>query len=850
MTLELYFGRIPLSTYGAYGDLSPTFDWTEGQGGGLGNVSWTQPALAGAQIVPNGYIAGAQLELRDSGVRLGQCIVSTVDFTTGSFTASGVYMMPSKLSVLACGTVTDVWGTHENAPVYNVHDAVVNAIARGKLPGWRDPGDLPTTDLRTLATAPLDAHTSYNLLDLMTAQCRSVSATTRWYVDAAGFPRFDEDPTTPSLLLNDVAPLGLTSDNYVTDLVVTYQSLNVDESTGAFVNDVVTSSRPAPNGLAGSDSTLDITSAGPLTEEQAQDYADTALARMLPEFARDGSATVLPDQVTLFDGTPVPLSLVTEGVMVKQPGARVVGGAQIPGLADQWIIGSITLTSSNGRITGASLTPFTSTTDVEQLIMSTAVQAQLSANQAQQTAQDAANGDPLLGNSTPESSKTFGPTIPAAAELGDFFLDSDDSILYVCTTAYASGGSLEANWTEDDNATTRNWFFATIATSTSLTNLILGTMRTLSEDIPSGTPVDGQTWTQVDDIDPTPPTTPQILGEWIGHDGVWVVAPPGSTWIAAAVVSAVAGYFTYLSAGAITAATVRTAASGGRIEMVPEATYGGVLNFYNGSGTLAQQIYGGAGYLALVTATDGNPAHGIAPFIALYEGSPGAVAIAGNTNFTDDVTVDGGINVGTATTATTGDVIASGSVASISWITSGTGMVAPVFIASGGGQVAGTKTALGFNASNATVLALGDGLTVKLNAGAGPSGIAKGALYADSSSREFKTGIESILEKYPPEILRQVAGVLYRWVGHDVIADGTRDAGFVAQEIHGLGIVELVAYNAFGNPAGVHYDRAVAFLWSLTNWLADRVDNHDDRMDAHDSRLAALEAALNPQEAA
>jgi len=535
---ELWCGNVPLSTYGLYGDLTATFQWGPDVVGGLQSVEWTQPRLAGAKVFPPEYVTGTQLELRDSGMVVGQVILSTPDFNEGSFTAWGIAQAPTKLTPNAMDD--------DYAPVYNLHDAVVYAIERGKLPGWRDPGDLSTTDLRTLTDGnQLDGNTSYSVADIIKTYCRSVSATTRAYIDAAGFLRFAEDATTPGIVLRDVDPFMLTSDNYVDTLVTDYQTFTVDPDTSAFTKARVVSTRPTPSGLTGVEQNLDITNQGSLTEEQAQESSDTALARLLPDYDRDGSRDVIQRQVTDIHGTEIPFTMIPLGVKVKHPGARLAGGSVIPGLADEWTLGTMVIQSSQGRITGATLTPLTSTTNVLQTIYSTAVQAQITATQANNTANTALNSssDPLAALITPDSKITIGgTTAPTGASTGDCW-QADDGTYWVFDGT---------TWQQATAPSTTAIIAGLVFTSNAFSTLLGGFTVTSSASTPSGTATGSKRWIRISGYPNVVPSS-TVLGAWQGNDdGTWTQVYNGTgtkpDWVANAVITAAVGAFGLLTA--------------------------------------------------------------------------------------------------------------------------------------------------------------------------------------------------------------------------------------------------------------------------------------------------------------
>lgn len=100
-----------------------------------------------------------------------------------------------------------------------------------------------------------------------------------------------------------------------------------------------------------------------------------------------------------------------------------------------------------------------------------------------------------------------------------------------------------------------------------------------------------------------------------------------------------------------------------------------------------------------------------------------------------------------------------------------------------------------------------------------------GQVIRDTSSRRYKYDVTR--HHFDPHRVLSLQGVLYR--RKDEWVDGAPDPAFypglIAEEVHDLGLTELVVYDDQNRPDGVRYDRLVVALLDVVKDLRNEVDD-------------------------
>jgi hypothetical protein len=115
---------------------------------------------------------------------------------------------------------------------------------------------------------------------------------------------------------------------------------------------------------------------------------------------------------------------------------------------------------------------------------------------------------------------------------------------------------------------------------------------------------------------------------------------------------------------------------------------------------------------------------------------------------------------------------------------------------------------------------------------------ASGRLYYTSSSARYKTNIADLDTVFRPEEWLKVVPRVYNI---KVDPTGTKQIGFIAEELHDLGLTPVVCYKD-GQPDSIRYDLAVVYLTALVKQQHDTLTTQQAQIDALTARLDALES--------
>lgn len=448
--LRLWSNGVPLDDLGVVGDADLTINTVYGDTGcGLDTMSWSMS-------LPRGFAhpaiqEGAVIELRRGLGTIATAINSEPDPDSWKFTAKGLlHRLADFLAVNSAGT-----------PTNNLADALRAAVANGleiKLPADLPPGLVALDSVDQVLT----------VADLLNRYCQANSL--RWGISGSGWLEFYTDPSTPRWVLTPDAPSMPSARGTVTRLRVRYVTSADSEGNVATLGTVTVGAAAGSRGVV--ESFQDITSDGVLTEPQATTIALGLLADQAPQQAFTAGVTAGPGQVTSFGDVPMDGALwmvacdVGSGAMIRSQGWRNPDvGAN--GMHFDWLAGAATWSKSSGlTVTPIAMAASTFGDNMAELRAGIGT-AQSTAD----TAKTLATPDYLQSLINPASKTIQDDTMPAAAALGDLWIKPADPpdqmapIAYVCTTAYTSGGTVEANWTVATDART---IALIVATSTAV----------------------------------------------------------------------------------------------------------------------------------------------------------------------------------------------------------------------------------------------------------------------------------------------------------------------------------------------------------------------------------------------
>lgn len=319
----------PLESIVAYGAVSFETEWGP-DGCGLHEVKWE--AATDHRFRHPAFRGGALVELFDAGLRIGQALMREPDVSTGQFSAEGLYRQAESFVAL------DGSGNATSKPDTAIDQAAAagSRLSRGGVSISSASFTATETGVNTVAS-------------LLSACVEEQSETTqkRWAVDADGIVSIVSDPTTPTLhLAPDLFDLGATQTGYASTVVGRF-----DLGSG-FVTRKLTDT-DARDTFGAVQVPEDFTSLGVVTPTKA----DKILAAYLRQRSRPSFTNpieVTADHLTSAGGTPVDLSTVRAGQMVRAEGfyddIRVLDGRTWL----DWIIGRTSYSDSADSIT---LTP-------------------------------------------------------------------------------------------------------------------------------------------------------------------------------------------------------------------------------------------------------------------------------------------------------------------------------------------------------------------------------------------------------------------------------------------------------------------------------------------------------------
>ena len=115
---------------------------------------------------------------------------------------------------------------------------------------------------------------------------------------------------------------------------------------------------------------------------------------------------------------------------------------------------------------------------------------------------------------------------------------------------------------------------------------------------------------------------------------------------------------------------------------------------------------------------------------------------------------------------------------------------------------------------------------------------ASGRLYYTASSGRYKTNIADLETVFRAEEWLKVVPRVYNL---KVAPEGTKEIGFIAEELHDLGLTPVVCYKD-GQPDSIRYDLAVVYLTALVKQQHDTLTTQQAQIDALTARLDALES--------
>lgn len=81
-----------------------------------------------------------------------------------------------------------------------------------------------------------------------------------------------------------------------------------------------------------------------------------------------------------------------------------------------------------------------------------------------------------------------------------------------------------------------------------------------------------------------------------------------------------------------------------------------------------------------------------------------------------------------------------------------------------------------------------------------------GRVLKSSSSRRYKTNVSALLDKF--QLILQAQPVQFSYIGQP----GQQDIGYIAEDLHELGLTNLVVYDNQGQPDAIRYDKICLYL--------------------------------------
>lgn len=628
MDPSVFIDGTPAAELGKVKSLGFTRSFGGGQGGGFRDARLSLDLEPGFQH-PSLRL-NAPVELRHGADSLGKGNIVSIDRNTWEIVVDGIVRLGEDYESR----------TNAGEPA-GLATGLPAAIGRG-LPWIKDPslvlpGDVVGQSMQSISDA---------LNDFATQQNKS------WLLDGDTL-RMVANPTTPSLMLMATDNPNSSTDGLVSVVTAKYAGAVDEQGNPALIAYVTVAADDAPKRV---ERTIDLTSGiDPSRPNVAMTAAEATAAATAA--LTSGATSPLTESVSVSPGTLFTaagddltdiLCTVREGQMVRQLDWVNPDGS--PGLYRDWIIGGVDWSTDGGLV----LTPVGGTAAT---LAGTIIDLRQGVDSAQGTADTAlavGSPDPLAARVAPESAITFGPAMPTSAQAEEpASLWVNGSTLYICTTSYASGGTM-SNWTVDNDPRTRAMVFANIAQAQSLADLLNGYQTTVSASAPVGLASPSSRWVQVPDwATGNLSVSSTISGAWQGNaSGGWDAVSTNLDWVKQAFSQHIVGVFDYLKSNLIEGTTLRSTNGAMTVDL-----NNGQINFFGSLGT-ETSIYSSGSGIALF---NGYGNYGSLILSALNaDGVTVTNSSATGTVFADVVHAGfGGINSNGTVTAS-GDMTATG----------------------------------------------------------------------------------------------------------------------------------------------------------------------------------------------
>lgn len=317
---------------------SGDLEWTERADGGCDRASWRMD-------LPEGFTDPALTRGAIVDLMMGPLPVFTGILAEPDRTDDGWVFHVDGLAKAADATVP-IDGTDLTT---NPHLAVVNAIARGALPGWVYDGSLPSTNL---VEPESDKRYPY-LKDLLDAVAAANGK--RWGVGPGGRFYYESDPTEPMwAIMPDSGVMGVADDAYYSHIFGRYVTTWSDPTDG-------TEPRPISWAMAAASDLPAEVRWG--RRERFIDFTETAtnalatsrsIANMLTQAgARMGYTSGLElaaHQITNLGGTVAHLPLIHARQMARLHGVFDQWGGLQLGASHDFVIGEVRHRAGEGSV--------------------------------------------------------------------------------------------------------------------------------------------------------------------------------------------------------------------------------------------------------------------------------------------------------------------------------------------------------------------------------------------------------------------------------------------------------------------------------------------------------------------
>lgn len=315
-----------LGPSGVVGDLewSTTFQRSDSQTGGGGLLVMTFRLFLPTGFTHPALRRQALVTLKAGSLPLGHGLMAEPNRDEWTFTVDGLFRSAEWTAAVDAS----------RAPSTNVRTVVVEAIARGRLPGWKYvTADLPNVSVST--TSEASSNLNY-VADVLNEYCRQNNKV--WWIDQFGYVQITDLPTTPTLaFIPGVPAMATADDDYASGYFGRYQSATgPDAFSSVDVDNTAAAAR-----YGGRESLEDFGDLGLMSSGDAttllQSIADANGAR--PNYSQ--AVEVTREQVTTLGGTCPELwqhGLAPQ--MVRHHGWLDDDGALAYGKTREWVIGS------------------------------------------------------------------------------------------------------------------------------------------------------------------------------------------------------------------------------------------------------------------------------------------------------------------------------------------------------------------------------------------------------------------------------------------------------------------------------------------------------------------------------